>query len=445
MEHLVATEPPIATPTDISEEAPANQDSSATRVSDPAEPTAAASTPAADPLEWLREKMRTKESVPARIVKWQRNGLEVEIEGSNGNALVMAFMPNDNIDRDPNRTVANYFGKTVPVQITNVRASTLGDERRVTVSHRAVIEEELRNAGRERMKDVKVGDVIEVKVKSFSKDNVLVDLGPGIDAVIRLRDLSWQHFEHPYEILKRGELVQAKVISLDRGRRHVQLSIRHLTPDPELEQYDEYKPEQVLDVKVATIGTHGAEIELPNGLIGFLPMSEIAWERINSVNDVLSVGDELKVRLLTVDPADRRITASRKLLIENPARIIESTFRPNTDHDGTIKEVTRGGLVVALAHGAEGFIPRRELSHDRIERLEDVFKAGKPLEGLRVIEFDRRGNRDGGPRITLSLIAAEREAQRTTLREYRAAPNESRYSLSDSLAALKAQLEAQGN
>jgi small subunit ribosomal protein S1 len=156
------------------------------------------------------------------------------------------------------------------------------------------------------------------------------------------------------------------------------------------------------------------------------------------------VGDELQVKLLTVDATDRRITASRKLLIENPQHLIESTFRPNTDHNGTIKEVTRGGLVVALEHGAEGFIPRRELSHDKIDRLEDVFKAGKPLEGLRVIEFDRRGNRDGGPRITLSLIAAEREAQRTTLREYRAAPKESRYSLSDSLAALKAQLEAKG-
>ena len=122
--------------------------------------------------------------------------------------------------------------------------------------------------------------------------------------------------------------------------------------------------------------------------------------------------------------------------MENPLRKIESTFRPGTDHDGTIKEVTRGGVVVALEHGAEGFVPRRELSHDRIERLEDTFKAGKPLEGLRVIEYDRRSSK-----ITLSLIAAEKEAQRNTLRNYRPTSKASSYSLADSLAALKEQLQ----
>jgi small subunit ribosomal protein S1 len=389
---------------------------------------------AVDPLEPFRAKMRAKEHVQARVVRWQRNGLDVMLEGE-----TPAFMPNDNIDRDPNRNVANYFGKTVPVVITNVR------DGKITVSHKSVLEEELRNAGKERIKDLNVGDVIEVKVKSFSKDNVIVDLGPGIDAVIRLRDLSWQHVEHPYELLKRGENVTAKIISLDRGRRHVQLGIRQLTPDPDLAKYSEYQTDQTVTATVKTLGTHGAEIELPNGLIAFLPMSEIAWERIGQVSDVLSVGDSVEVKILTVDASDKRITASRKQLIENPMRLIESTFKLGSDHNATIKEVTRGGLVVEMEHNTEGFIPRRELSHDRIERLEDVFKAGKPLEGVRVIEFDRKGQRNGTPRITLSLIAAEREAQRTTLRNYRAKPNASSYSLSDSLAELKAKLEAQGN
>ncbi|HWF44256.1 MAG TPA: S1 RNA-binding domain-containing protein [Candidatus Kapabacteria bacterium] len=385
------------------------------------------------PGEELRAKMRDKESVSARIVKWQRNGLEVELD--NG---VKAFMPNDMIDRDPNRNVANYFGKTVPVKIASVRSKPGQKEAEITVSHRAVLEEELRNAGREAIKDINVGDVVEVKIKSFSKDNVLVDMGAGIDAVIRLRDLSWQHVEHPYEILKRGDTVTAKILSLDRGRRRVQLGIRQLTPDPELAKYAEYQSGAVMKGQIKMTNNYGAELELPNGLIAFLPISEIAWERIASVTDVLNVGDEVEVKLLTVDSHDRRITASRKLLIENPLRKIESTFRMGTDHNGTIKEVTRGGVVVALEHGAEGFVPRRELSHDRIERLEDAFKAGKTLEGLRVIEYDRRSSK-----ITLSLIAAEKEAQRNTLRNYRPTSNASSYSLADSLAALKEQLQQQ--
>src|SRR5436190_12143248 len=106
MENLVTPETPVA------EQVPAPETAIA-------EATPAA--PSADPLEPLRAKMRAKEHVQARVVRWQRNGLDVTLEAGEGMSTVPAFMPNDNIDRDPNRNVANYFGKTVPVIITNVR------------------------------------------------------------------------------------------------------------------------------------------------------------------------------------------------------------------------------------------------------------------------------------------------------------------------------------
>lgn len=387
-----------------------------------------------DPWATERQAMREKKTVEARVIKWQRNGLDMQlVDGEKP-----AFMPNDMIDRDPNRNVANYFGKTLPVKITSVKAGPGTKQPEITVSHRAVLDEELRTAGRERIQSMNVGDVIEGKIKSFAKDNVLVDLGPGIDAVIRLRDLSWKRIEHPYEIAKRGESIQAKILSLDKQRRRVQLGVKQLTDDPELTKYSEYESQQNVKAKVLTTGPHGAELELPNGLVAFLPMSEIDWKRIDAVTDVLNVGDEIDVQVLTVSTDDRRITVSRKQLIEDPRRKVEQTFRVGSDHSGTIKEVNRGGVVIELEHGTEGFIPRRELSHDRIERLEDTFKAGKPLENARVIEFDRRTGR-----ITLSLIAAEKEAQRSTLKNYRASSRASSYSLADSLAGLKAQLEQQ--
>jgi small subunit ribosomal protein S1 len=400
----------------------------------PATSDAAATPERQDPWSAERQAMREKKTVEARVIKWQRNGLEMQL--SDGDKP--AFMPNDMIDRDPNRNVANYFGKTLPVKITSVKAGPGSKPAEITVSHRAVLDEELRTAGRERIQSMNVGDVIEGKIKSFAKDNVLVDLGPGIDAVIRLRDLSWKRIEHPYEIAKRGETISAKILSLDKQRRRVQLGVKQLTDDPELTKYSEYAPQQNIKAKVLTTGPHGAELELPNGLVAFLPMSEIDWKRINAVTDVLNVGDEVEVQILTVSTDDRRITVSRKQLIEDPRRKVEQTFRVGSDHSGTIKEVNRGGVVLELEHGTEGFIPRRELSHDRIERLEDTFKAGKPLENARVIEFDRRTGR-----ITLSLIAAEKEAQRSTLKNYRASSRASSYSLADSLAGLKAQLEQQ--
>ena len=412
--------------------------------SEPAKPRAPRPT---DEFEPLRAKMRQKESVHARVVKWQKNGLEMEIIDPiiEGKPSLKAFLSNDNIDHDPNRNIANYFGKTLAVKITSVKAKP-GTEPEITLSHRAVLDEEARNAGHEAIKNINVGDVIEVKVKNFDHSNVKVDLGNGIDAVILLRDLSWQNIDQPYEILKRGETVTAKVLSLDRGRREVRLGIRQLTPDPDVALYAEYANGQTHNAKVVSTDHFGAEIELPNGLRAFLPISEIAWQRVGQVTDVLSIGDAFDVKIMSVDYKERRITASRKQLIEDPMRVMENTFRRGTDHNGTIKEITRGGLVIALEHGAEGFVPRGEVTNDPAPmRLEDAFKVGKPIEGLRVIEFERKGRseRDSKPRITLSLTAAEKETERNALKDYRATSKASRYSLSDSLAALRDKLAEQ--
>jgi small subunit ribosomal protein S1 len=150
----------------------------------------------------------------------------------------------------------------------------------------------------------------------------------------------------------------------------------------------------------------------------------------------MNVGDSFEVKVLTVDPKKRRITVSKKRTVDNPLRMKEERYHLGSDHNGTIKEVNKGGVVVTFEDGSEGFVPRRELSHDRIERLEDVFRKEKPIEGLRVIEYDRKSGK-----ITLSLTAAEKEAQRTTLRQYRATTKASSFGLADQLAGLKEKLK----
>ncbi len=387
-----------------------------------------AATAANDPFAHLKQAQKKRENVQARVVKWQRNGLEMELEDG-----TKAFMPNDMIDRDPNRNIANYFGKTLPVRITSVKV--IGKKAEVAVSHRAVIDDEQRTQGKEKIQALNEGDVIECKVKAFNPNGAVVDIGPGIDATIRTRDLSWEKVEHPYEIVKRGDTVQAKILQLDKGRRRVQLGIRQLTPDPFLERFAKYEQYSTYTGKVSRMNDFGAEIEFESGITAFLPISEISWNRIATVSEVLNVGDEVEVKLITVDSDARKLTASRKQLIENPLRKIENTFKVGSDHTGTIKEVNKGGVVVDLEHGAEGFVPRRELSHDRLERLEDIFKPGKLLEGLRVLEYDRRNGR-----VTLSYIAAERDAQRTTLKNYKPTSHTSSFAIGD-LAALKEKLE----
>lgn len=394
------------------------------------EPNGSAEKPASadDPLAPLREAQRLKKSLQAKVIKWQRNGLEMELEDG-----TPAFMPNEMIDRDPNRNIANYFGKTLPVKITNIKPNS--EKAALTVSHRAVLEEELREQGKEHIQNMKVGDVIEGKVKSFSNQGVLLDIGTGIEAIVRLKDLSWEPFDHPYEIVKRGESLTAKILQVDKGRRRVQLGVRQLTADPMDEKYKSYSEDQTVTGKVTRINDYGAEVELADGMIAFLPISEISWTRIPTVRDAISEGEEIEAKVIRADADARKLTISKKQMTENPLRKAEGKFKVGSDHDGKVKSADRSGVVVDLGDGGEGFIPRRELSHDRVERVEDSFKPGMSLEGMRVIEFDRRSGRP-----TLSLVAAEREEQHKTLKNYKATSKAASFTLGD-LSELKAKLE----
>ncbi len=170
------------------------------------------------------------------------------------------------------------------------------------------------------------------------------------------------------------------MLELDKRHRTVNLGVKQLTSDPMLEMYNSVTERSVIKAKVTTIADQGAEVQFETGAIGFLPISEISWERIPSVSDAVAVGDEFDVQILTVEPKRHRITCSKKRLIENPIRQRQERYKLGSDHNATIKEVTRGGLVVVFEDGNDGFVPRRELSHDRIERLEDVFKKDRPIE-----------------------------------------------------------------
>ncbi|MEP7235358.1 MAG: S1 RNA-binding domain-containing protein, partial [Ignavibacteriota bacterium] len=120
--------------------------------------------PALDPFEKLR---RSRDIINAKVIKWANNGLEVELDGG-----VSATMPNNHIDLDPDRNIAKYFGKTLPVRVVNLKMEH--GNQVISVSHRSVLEDDLKKASKEKLEATNVGDVIEAKVKAFNIQDVLL-------------------------------------------------------------------------------------------------------------------------------------------------------------------------------------------------------------------------------------------------------------------------------
>lgn len=166
----------------------------------------------------------------------------------------------------------------------------------------------------------KVGDRVEGKIRSLTEFGIFVGLEEGIDGLIHISDLSWtRHIKHPSEILKKGQKVEAVILTIDRDKERLSLGVKQLTPDPwEKEIPEKFKVEELVKGKVVKVTEFGIFLELEEGIEGLVYSSEM--EKGSSVRgtppkieDIAKVGDEITARIVKVDSAERKIGLTMKV------------------------------------------------------------------------------------------------------------------------------------
>jgi len=156
------------------------------------------------------------------------------------------------------------------------------------------------------------GTIVTTKVTGLTNYGAFVEIEPGIDGLIHISDLSWtKKFNHPNEVLEKGQDIKCVVLEVDEEKRRVSLGIKQLTEDPWLHAIpDTYLPGQIVHGKVTKITNFGVFIELEDGLEGLLHISELADQKIEKPQDVVNMGDDLEVKILRVDTDSRKIGLS---------------------------------------------------------------------------------------------------------------------------------------
>jgi 4-hydroxy-3-methylbut-2-enyl diphosphate reductase len=152
----------------------------------------------------------------------------------------------------------------------------------------------------------------------------------GVDGLIHISDLSWGKIKHPKEILSVGDDVETIVLDFNRESNRISLGYKQLIPHPWDNIEEKYIVGQVYQGKVARFTDFGAFIELAQGVDGLVHISQIAYERINKVSDVLEIGQMVDVKVLSVDAENHRISLSIKETLEKPERP-EPKARPAAD------------------------------------------------------------------------------------------------------------------
>ncbi|MGR3741848.1 30S ribosomal protein S1 [Companilactobacillus sp. DQM5] len=236
-----------------------------------------------------------------------KNGLLVDIKGVRG------FIPASLISTNFVRDLAPYLGKTLKVEISEVDKS----KNRLVLNHR-IIEEEEKVAAKESIySKILPGDEIQGTVRRLTNFGAFIDVG-GIDGLVHISEISYNHIDQPSDVLKVGEKVNVKVLTLDKEKDKLSLSIKALQPGPWDKLKEEVSVGDTLDGIVKKLTDFGAFVEVMPSVEGLVHISEISWNHIKVPADVLKVGEEVKVKVINIDSEKKRLGLSIKQLVENP-------------------------------------------------------------------------------------------------------------------------------
>ena len=170
------------------------------------------------------------------------------------------------------------------------------------------------------------GHTIKGRVRNLTNYGAFIEIDEGIDGLLHISDMSWsKKVAHPSEIIKKGEMIEVKILSVDKDKKRVSLGIKQLSDDPWKKEIPEkYHVGDVVKGKVTKMTDFGAFIDLSNGLEGLLHISEVSKEKIKKLESVLSIGQEMDVKIVKIEPEARKIGLSIKGIANTSEQAQES-------------------------------------------------------------------------------------------------------------------------
>jgi small subunit ribosomal protein S1 len=325
---------------------------------------------AAERWDRIRELYEKGEPVTVTVKEKVKGGVVAELDG------VRAFIPASQLDlrRIPNLDA--YVGQQILAKIIELNRK----KGQVLLSRRAVLEEEQKKAKEAFFQSLEPGQVVEGTVVDVTDFGAFVNLGP-VDGLVHRSEITWGRFNHPREVLHKGQKVRAQVVSVDPEKERVNLSIKALIPDPWSTVAEKYPVGTRVRGKVVGLTPFGAFVEVEPGLEGLIHISELSWtKRPKHPSEVVKEGDEVEAVVLRLDPAERRLSLGLKQTQPDPWQQLVEKYPPGTVVKGKVTGVTDFGVFVELEPGMEGLVHVSELDHIRVENPAALFKKGDEME-----------------------------------------------------------------
>ncbi len=335
---------------------------------------------AIDKRRWMivDEAMESGAVIEGEIVKRIKGGMIVNLLGAE------AFLPGSQVDVRPVRDFDVYLGKTMEFRVVKTNPAN-GN---IVISHKALIEKDLQQQRTLILDSLEVGQVLEGQVKNIVNFGVFVDLG-GVDGLLHITDLSWGRVGHPSEVVELDQKLNVVVLDYDRERQRISLGYKQLQRHPWDDLADRITEGTVLEGRVVSITDYGAFVEIERGIEGLVHISEMSWtEHVKHPTQRVQLGQSVQVKVLKIDPRDKKISLGMKQLEPDPWEGLMARFPVGTITRGRIRNVTTFGAFVEIEPGIDGLVHVSDLSWTkRVKHPSEVVKKGQELDVI-VLDID---------------------------------------------------------
>lgn len=321
----------------------------------------------------LKAAAEARTPVEGKFVKVIKGGFEVDLGGD-----YRGFCPLSKADVVRVEDPETLIGITDYFVIDKFHGGT---KLKSVVSRREYLEKKIKENKEKFFSTVQIGDVVEGVVKSFTSFGAFIDLG-GFDGLLHINDMSWGHVTRPKDFVKKGQVVQLRLINIDPETQKINLSLKHMQEDPWTTFEERYHVGDVVKAPVTKLTSFGVFIEIEPGIEGLAHISELSWtKRINNPKEVLDIGDVVEAKVLGYDLDKKRVSLGLKQLEQNPWDTITERYPVGMTLSKPVVKITNSGAFVNLEEGIDGFLHIDDISWTKkVKNMSSFCNEGDVIE-----------------------------------------------------------------
>ncbi|OPY58925.1 MAG: hypothetical protein A4E55_00531 [Pelotomaculum sp. PtaU1.Bin035] len=281
----------------------------------------------------LEEALNTQEPVEGTVREVVKGGLLVDVGAR-------AFLPASLVERGYVEDLSKYLGQVIVARVIEINRG----RKKVILSRKAVLEEDFARLRQEMLENLQEGQIVKGIVRRLTQFGAFVDIG-GVDGLLHISEMSWHRISHPSELVKVGDEIDVMVLKVDRENEKISLGLKQVLPNPWDNVEEKYPVGGIVVAKVVRIAPFGAFVQLEPGVEGLVHISHLADRHVAKPDEVVTEGEEVNVKVLSVDKAEKRIRLSIRDVVKEKQDRDFRDFHGNAGQDTGSEVITIGDMV----------------------------------------------------------------------------------------------------